>query len=385
MRNRSSIVLVLLLGWTHSLLADVVYHATDLGTLGRDYSEGLAINDAGQVTSYSDAPSSFHAFLYSNGHMADLGTLSGGLFSQGFGINNAGQVVGESDYHVFLYSNGHMTDLNSLVEPGPGTTLYDGRGINDAGQVTGTARTVAPTGSFQDHAFIYSNGHITYLGALNGVVVSNGPVSLGLAINDAGQVTGNAATFFSDTHAFLYSNGHMKDLGTLGGAYSTGRAINDEGQVTGDAATTTTTLAVNYYHVFLYSNGHMTDLGTLSGGDFSQGFGINDAGQVVGESATAPSDGNDHAFLYSNGHMTDLNSLVEPGLGTTLYEAQGINDKGQIVANGRNDHAYLLTPTPEPSTLILFGTALLGVLVWSRRRRESSFSTFERLIRAPRA
>jgi probable HAF family extracellular repeat protein len=239
--------------------------------------------------------------------------------------------------------------------------------------VTGTARTVAPTGSFQDHAFIYSNGHITYLGALNGVVVSNGPVSLGLAINDAGQVTGNATTFFSDNHAFLYSNGHMTDLGTLGGDFSTGRAINDEGQVTGDAATTTT-LAVNYDHAFLYSNGHMTDLGTLSGGHFSQGFGINDAGQVVGESDEVGASG-DHAFLYSNGHMTDLNSLVEPGLGTTLIEAQGINDKGQIVANGSNDHAYLLTPTPEPSTLILFSTALLGALVWSRRGRERSFST----------
>ncbi|MBV8532157.1 MAG: PEP-CTERM sorting domain-containing protein [Candidatus Eremiobacteraeota bacterium] len=45
----------------------------------------------------------------------------------------------------------------------------------------------------------------------------------------------------------------------------------------------------------------------------------------------------------------------------TLTDAPGINDLGQIVADGSNGHAYLLTPVPEPGTLALFGLALLGV------------------------
>ena len=57
------------------------YNVTDLGTLGGDSSDGYAINDSGQVAGFSDTSADeFHAFLYSDGVMQDLGTL-GGPFS----------------------------------------------------------------------------------------------------------------------------------------------------------------------------------------------------------------------------------------------------------------------------------------------------------------
>jgi probable HAF family extracellular repeat protein len=51
------------------------YTVTDLGTLGGNFSAGYGINAPGQVTGYSATSNAYHAFLYSNGSMQDLGTL----------------------------------------------------------------------------------------------------------------------------------------------------------------------------------------------------------------------------------------------------------------------------------------------------------------------
>ena len=136
----------------------------DLGTLGGIYgSSAYGINASGQVVGYSYITGAgnnifsnvFHAFLYSNGTMQDLGTL-GGSDSQANGINDSGEVVGESDttndsaQHAFLYSNGSMTDLNSLISPSSGWTLLDATAVNDNGQIAGYG--VNPEGN--DEAFL---------------------------------------------------------------------------------------------------------------------------------------------------------------------------------------------------------------------------------------
>jgi hypothetical protein len=59
------------------------------------------------------------------------------------------------------------------------------------------------------------------------------------------------------------------------------------------------------------------------------------------------------SWLHRNGQVRDLNTMLDAGnplsLLVTLIVAHGINDTGQIVANGGDSstnqgHAYLLTP-----------------------------------------
>ena len=72
--------------------------------------------------------------------------------------------------------------------------------------------------------------------------------------------------------------------------------------------------------------------------------------------------------------MQNLNELIDPQSGWTLIEATAINDSGLIVGYGTaatGTHAFLLTPIPEPSTLVLLGIGAIGLLgyAWRRRRK----------------
>src|SRR5512135_2618138 len=99
-----------------------------------------------------------------------------------------------------------MTDLGTLG----GAVGSWASGINDCGQVIGQSYTAAG----ELHAFLYSAGAMTDLGTLGGTA------SYATAINNRGQIIGHSPTITGATHAFLYSAGAMTDLGTLGGTAS---------------------------------------------------------------------------------------------------------------------------------------------------------------------
>ena len=331
---------------------DVRYSVTDLGTLGGSYVYVSGINNRGEVVgnSTTNGVNFMHAFVYHNGSLTDLGTL-GGTNSYGYGINDHGQAVGSAyttagQDDAFLNSEGVMSDLGTL-----GGTGSDAHAINNSGQIAGGAWT---TGNAEYHAYLLSGGIKTDLGTLGGTR------SDAFSMNDSGQVAGRASVSGSSSyHAFVYSGGVMSDLGTLGGSLSFAYGVNNAGQVVGGARTSS-----GVEHAFLYENNMMVDLETGALWE-SRAYAINNLGQLVGFTTQT----GQHAFLYSGGVITDLNSVIDTNLGWNLEIATGINDGGQIIGVGTHPagqaRAFLLTPFPvlqislaPPNSVALQFTAL---------------------------
>jgi probable HAF family extracellular repeat protein len=362
----------------------VQYTVTDLGTLDGFYIEANSINNTGQVVGICG----LHAFRTIpnqpiNPETHDLGTL-GGPASWAYGINENGQIVGNAEtsdnsIHAFRTVANHpinpaTDDLGTF-----GGTYSFANGINNIGQVVGAAETS------DEYYFAFRTSPNQPINPLtDNLGTLGGPNSIAYAINNNGQVAGQAEISSSnfDWHAFRTApsqsiNPATDDLGTLGGTYSQACSINDSGQVVGRAYTSDYDSTGNpIMHAFCTAankpiNPTTDDLGTF-GGTYSCANDINENGCVVGISSTNNSH---HAFIYSgNGPMQDLNDMIDPSTGWELQEATGINDRGQIVGQGRIGyelHSFLLTPVPEPSSLLLLIIGFISLIAYTKQRRES--------------
>jgi probable HAF family extracellular repeat protein len=355
----------------------------DLGTLpGGNFSFAAEINQRGQIAGVSETnltdPATgnpeFHAVLWENDKILDLGTL-GGTASFAVMLNDRGQVIGEALNNVpdplsilglgsgttltqtraFLWQHGKMHDLGTLGGP-DSWAMY----VNDHGQVAGASYTSdviadTKTGTPQIDAFLWEDGTMKDLGNLGGTNGSRGAPGIVNALNNRGQVVG-VMTLPGDliNHPFLWDGEKLSDLGSFGGSFSTASGINDAGEVVG----------YSYFagdlvkHAFLWKNGVMTDLGTVGTDPCSFAFNINTKGQIVGGSQNAECNPFTHAVLWENGEPgVDLNTLIPPGTGLQLTVADWINDRGEIVGlghapsctNGDNcdAHAFVLIPCDE--------------------------------------
>jgi probable HAF family extracellular repeat protein len=188
------------------------YTLTVLGDLPRGgHSIATSINSTGQVVGRDQSRT--NAFLWNAaGGMLNLGYLPGGESqSRAFGINNNGQVVGQSGRFVvgraFIWDAvGGMQDLGVL----PGDNFSFASGINDVGQISGTSSL--NTGNKKAHAFLWDAvGGMQDLGVLPGGDSSNAS-----GINNAGQVVGAGNRAGTGNRAFLWDvvNG-MQDLNDL--------------------------------------------------------------------------------------------------------------------------------------------------------------------------
>ena len=267
--------------------------------------------------------------MHSRTHRRD----NSGHLPTGYPATDARAVKWTSDHSVSYLPSGVLESAYSINNSGQ----IVGYGWND-GRVRG--RLVNPDGT---------------------VVELEPPVgyvrSQAMGISDMGRTVGVSRGVDQSVCVAVSwdSDGRVSILQSLGGNSNVPYRVNRDGVAVGYAADAS---SGRLHAVFWDADGGIHDLGWGSANS------INNRGTVVGSSSVG-------ATLWQDGVAANLNSLIPSGSGWYLSGAIDINDYGQIVGYGSKG-AFLLTPVPEPGSLIalLGGTCFVALRVGSRCRRQ---------------
>ena len=315
-----------------------------LGALYPEESYGTGINDFGQVVGWSTvrSPEGFIDFGGGFIWMRWSGLLA--LTSLGIplqypaAINLRGEIVGSAPVagyrHVGLFVPGAgVTDLT------PGTVHASPVDMNERGEIAANFRVASET---RAHYYSQATGWID-------IGTFGGAYSRAHALNNRGEVVGEAQTVDGSYHAFVWSRTH--GMRSLPGGRSAAYGINDRGEIVGvrDAQA-----------VIWRRGGQVEELGLLGEyGNGSVATDINELSQVVGYAW--PGNTEEHAFVWTaEKGMMDLGSLDTE---TCASAAARINNAGQIIGWTRT------APTAEPYP---FKQAVLWEVALTARERAAS-------------
>ncbi|MFO0690090.1 MAG: PEP-CTERM sorting domain-containing protein [Myxococcota bacterium] len=214
------------------------------GLSGPNNSAG-AINDAGQIAGWMDAPTGGAvAYRITNGVLEPFGNL-GGRVSDINGMNAAGRFVGNSEtaaggftsFRAFVSDETSLSLIDlGLLEPGHTASLAFG--INDLGTVIGTSNLFIPSPfTFTAQGFIWQNGVMTEIERPIGYDILSPS-----GINNENVVVGRIveSAFGGRSEAWIY-DGTLQlltprlDAAHLGWQITNAWEINDAGFIAAEA------------------------------------------------------------------------------------------------------------------------------------------------------
>ena len=268
-----------------------------------------------------------------------------------------------------INNNGHIISLFHRISGEPFVSYYwkDGNletttsgsfyDINDSDQIVYMNEIVGET--LEMSCLREPSGNLIDLGNQEGRFIH------GLNINDTGQITGATSNFGdgSDFAGFVWDrNNGLRELTPLAGDnFSCGVDINNSGQVVGWSSEDHDDPYWDKHLVLWDQSGNIADMGGELLFEGTSVF-MNDSAQIAGEFKLEGDDGfNSYLWEEETGFVL-VQDLLADGSSWQVSGLWGINDQGQMIATAAFEgegHAVLLTPVPEPGTLLLVSLGIL--------------------------
>ncbi len=253
---------------------------------GSTNTQATAITPSGEIVGrYFSSDGRQHGFVLSKGAFTSL-DVPGASFTDAAWVNAQGDIAGtytlegETQGHAYVLSNGTFTTIDFP----PGNVNTAGFGISNAGDVVGVGFIGSDFFDGQGYLFRHNEFTVIDLPGAKGTFPT--------MVIDSRRIVGTYVDANQTFHGFFLNKGAVTTIDFPGSTFTWIAGINPEGEMVGF-----------YYdqagnkHGFVLRNGNYISF-DIPGATGTAGNGIDPQGDVVGQYTTP--DGNTHGYFLAN-------------------------------------------------------------------------------------